>query len=172
MSEQDFMKTVRALMDDKRWEDAIVALGPKLEEEPICDELLWSVGWAHFKLEQYAKASSYLRRAADLGPTKSSNAACLAFALFELADYEGAELWFLKALALRDTSLARGGLALVYMKQDKAALAEAVHEEGIRLKPASQERVEAYADFLSDVGREEEAQRLYESASMKKAEGD
>ena len=47
------------------------------------------------------------------------------------------------------------------MKQGLAEAAEAVHKEGVRLKPDDPERLEAYADFLSDVGRNEEAEGLY-----------
>jgi hypothetical protein len=38
--------------------------------------------------------------------------------------------------------------------------AENVHLEGIRLKPKNSERYESYAAFLSDVGREAEAQTM------------
>jgi tetratricopeptide (TPR) repeat protein len=160
MTEQAFLKRIDDLMKDKRWEEAIATIEPTLTEGSASGAVLWTVGWAYFKLGQHGKAVPYLRRAAEADPTKSSNAVSLGFALHESKDYDGAEIWFLRALALRDTSLVRLGLALTYLEQGKKDVAEAVHEEGIRLKPSSRERLEAYADFLSDAGREEEAKKL------------
>jgi Flp pilus assembly protein TadD len=44
------------------------------------------------------------------------------------------------------------------------AEAEEVYREGIRLAPQDPERCEALADFLSDIGREEEAREYYQRA--------
>ena len=44
-----------------------------------------------------------------------------------------------------------------------------MHREGIRLSPDDRERLDAYADFLSDVGREEDARKLLEAAETKAA---
>ena len=61
-------------------------------------------------------------------------------------------------------NLTRIALALAYLSQGKVVEAENVHLEGIRLKPKSSERYESYAAFLSDVGRETEAQTMNQKA--------
>ncbi len=78
---------------------------------------------------------------------------------------DAAELWILRALAIRDSPLGRLGLPRIYQKQGLWELAEAVHKEGLRLRPTSAKRLEAYADFLSDAGRVSEAQQQRSSAT-------
>jgi Tfp pilus assembly protein PilF len=51
------------------------------------------------------------------------------------------------------------------MKQSKNIKAEGIYSEGIKLQPKEARRYEAYADFLSDVGREKEAQTMYKKAT-------
>jgi Flp pilus assembly protein TadD len=50
------------------------------------------------------------------------------------------------------------------LSQGKLTEAEGVHLEAIRLKPKQSKRYDAYADFLSDVGRNEEANAMYRQA--------
>lgn len=61
--------------------------------------------------------------------------------------------------------MVRQSLALTLMQQGKFEDAEKIHLEAINLKPEDYERLEAYGDFLSDVGREDEAQQIYAKAS-------
>jgi tetratricopeptide (TPR) repeat protein len=165
MIDQDFLKTIDTLMENERWAEVIAAAEPKLAEEPSSHQLEWNIGWAYFKLDRYAEAESHLRKAVDHGPVDHTYYRALGVALSYAEQYHKAETWLLRALAVRDSYVTRISLALVYMKQDLAEAAEAVHKEGIRLKPNSRERLEAYADFLSDVGgREDEAEKMYEEA--------
>jgi tetratricopeptide (TPR) repeat protein len=157
-------ESIGAMMKAERWMDAIAAAKQGLADDPSNHDLLWNLGWAYFKLEQYEKAAHYLHEAIDNGPVKHFYYAALGAALSAAKVYDAAELWLLRAIAVRDSSLTRLQLALVYMKQDLAEAAEAVHKEGIRLRPDDRERLEAYADFLSDLGRAEEAEKMYEDA--------
>ena len=163
-TDQELLETIVTMMKAERWAEVIAVAESRLAEDSPSHELLWNVGWAHFKLEQYDQAVSYLRKANDGGPVKASFYASLGFAYYELKNYIMAELWLHRALAMRDDSLTRLSLTLVYLRQDLVEIAEAVHKEGIRLKPDSRERLEGYADFLCDVGRDEEAKKLYEVA--------
>jgi tetratricopeptide (TPR) repeat protein len=163
--DQELLETIHALMKGERWAEVIAAAPPGLAESSQDHDLLWNVGWAYFQLEQYDQAVSYLRKANDGGPVKPNFYGALGMAYYELKNYIMAELWLLRAVAVRESSLTRLALALVYLKQGLVEVAEAVHKEGIRLKPNSRERVEGYADFLCDVGRDEEAKKLYEDAA-------
>jgi Tfp pilus assembly protein PilF len=68
------------------------------------------------------------------------------------------------ALNIKESHSTRIALALAFLSQGKVAEAESVHLEGIRLKPKNSERYESYAAFLSDVGREAEAQTMNKKA--------
>ncbi len=50
------------------------------------------------------------------------------------------------------------------LAQGRLDEADIVHLEGLRLKPWSRKRAEAYADFLFDIGREDEAKEWAELA--------
>ncbi len=115
------------------------------------------MGLAYFRLEQYDQAVPYFRKAIDAGPVKASYYVSLGETYRELKEYDKAEVWFLRALAVEDSAIARLALGLTYLEQNLVAVGESVHKEGIRLKPGDPERLEAYADFLSNLGREEEA---------------
>jgi Tfp pilus assembly protein PilF len=69
-----------------------------------------------------------------------------------------------EALRIHDSTPARLFLALVYMELGRSAEAEQIHLDGIRIDPESTERWNAYAAFLSDEGRETEAQEAYAKA--------
>ena len=155
---------LRELMGAEQWMEAIAAAKQVLAGDPSNHDVLWNLGWSYFKIGRYKEAAHYLHEAIDHGPVKDSYYAALGVTLSAAEVYDAAELWLLRALAVRDSYLTRIALALVYMKQDLAEAAEAVHKEGIRLKPDDPERLEAYADFLSDVGRDEEAERIHERA--------
>jgi tetratricopeptide (TPR) repeat protein len=168
-STQNCAEQVELLMKDGRWEEALAAAEDGLAKDPISHELLWNAGWAHFKLGQYARAAAYLRKAIDAGPLDHACYAALGATLSELKKYDEAELWLLRALAIQESYLTRICLASVYHKRQLTEVAEAIHKEGIRLRPRSRERLEAYADFLSDVGRESDATKIYEEAERLRA---
>jgi Tfp pilus assembly protein PilF len=85
--------------------------------------------------------------------------------LHESGDLAEAEAQLLTALSLQDGYLPRTDLARLYMRQGLLDKAEQVHLEGLRLRSDSRKRIEAYADFLSDVGRETEATEQYARAA-------
>ncbi len=156
--------SINLLMSESRWAEASSKAEEELAKSPERHELLWIAGWANFQLEQYTMAEAHLRKAIDSGHVDHVYYGALGATLLELEKYDEAELWLLRALATRETYPTRIALALVYHKQQLLEVAEAVHREGIRLRPKSRERLEAYADFLSDLGREDEATKIYEDA--------
>ena len=78
--------------------------------------------------------------------------------------FKKAEVVLTESLGIKGSHLTRIALALAFLSQGKVAEAENVHLEGIRLKPKNSERYESYAAFLSDVGREAEAQTMNNKA--------
>lgn len=156
-------------MQEERWNDAIAIADGAIPEAPENQTLLWSAGWARFKLGLMKEAIEYLVRAVDTEPTSASACWSVGAVCSEAGDTDAAELWLLRALALRDTSLGRLSLALNYQRQGLTEMAEVVHKEGLRRAPGSRERLEAFADFLSDMGREMEAEE--QRAKAKELEG-
>jgi Tfp pilus assembly protein PilF len=63
-----------------------------------------------------------------------------------------------ESLQVKKWHAARIGLALAYLAQGRIEEAEQTHLDGIKLKPKRSERYQSYAAFLSDVGRDAEAQ--------------
>lgn len=154
----------RALLEAKRWEDAIAAAESGLAQQPDDPDLLWIIGWANVKLDRYTQAVPHLLNSARLGPIDHERYWALGVSFFETGEFGRAEVWLLRGLAVRDTYDNRISLALLYMKQQDTEMAEAVHKEGLRLQNSDPDRVEAFADFLSDIGRDDEATRMYERA--------
>ena len=78
----------------------------------------------------------------------------------------------LEALRIKESYVARLGLALAYLKQGRIKEAENTHLDGIRLRPKQSKRYEAYADFLSDVGREDDEERMnHKARELKRMNG-
>jgi Tfp pilus assembly protein PilF len=78
--------------------------------------------------------------------------------------FKKAQVVLTESLKIKESHRTRIALALAYFSQGKVAEAEDVHLEGIRLKPKNGGRYESYAAFLSDVGREAEAQTMNKKA--------
>lgn len=168
MDNNELFRRVNDLMQQERWADAIAAAG--IVDENANAELVWLVGWAQFQLGRYNDAVSYLQRAVDTGTVDPAKYGALGMAFLRLKQYGDAELWLLRSIVVRDTSLSRLGLAVAYEEQGLAEEAEAVHKEGLRLRPNDAKRHEQYADFLSDARREDEAGAMYErAAELRKA---
>lgn len=163
MSDQ-IMEEARLLLGAKQWKEAIVAAELGLAQQTDDPELAWIAGWANLKLARYDRAVPYLLKAAKLGPIDPERYWALGVSLLELGEFGRAESWLLRGLAVRDTYDNRIALALLYMKQQDVEMAEAIHKEGLRLQGGDPERVEAYADFLCDTRRDEEADRMYARA--------
>ncbi len=153
-----------AIMAEDRWREAIeiIEAEPRLLKADA--SLSWNLGWAYFKLDDYAAAERHLARARRLQP----GWAVAWWALGEVQRWAGhfadAERNLKRALELRDGALRRLSLAITLMKQGRFAEAEQIHLKGLELKPESAERWQNYGSFLEDVGRKREAAEAYKKA--------
>jgi Flp pilus assembly protein TadD len=127
-------------------------------------ELWWNHGWALGKLDDWKLATRSLANAVRIKPDSPVGLWALGLAHSELGHPKLAERYLLAALELRDASLARMTLAVHYMRQNKFAAAEKIHRDGLALKPRDRRRLEAYADFLWDVGRRDESRLIARQA--------
>ena len=150
-------------MQEERWSDAIALIHSKISHETDA-ELSWNLGWAYFKLGDYAAAELHLTRSTQLTPTRAAAWWALGTAQREHGLLDEAERNLRHSLSLKDSSNARSALALALMQRSKLAEAEQVHLKGLELKPESPERWRSYACFLEDVGRIEEAEVAYKKA--------
>lgn len=162
---QPTRKLAPALMAQKKWQEAATLLLQVTRDDPEDAESLWNLGWCYFKLGEFDSAVTFLEQACALAPDRAAFHWALATALAETENVSRAETEFRRALTLRDDHLAWAGLALLLLKQDRLSEAEAAHREAIARRPDSRERVEAYADFLFDTGREDEARSQYTAAT-------
>jgi Tfp pilus assembly protein PilF len=153
-------------MKKEQWREAITLLK---ESEALVEnhwELLWNLGWSHLKLERLDQADKYLSKAFRIAPS-NRNHICkfgLGMVYLEKKHYTKAERALSDVLRIKEIYVARLGLALAYFERGKIQEAEYTHLEGIKLRPKSCERYEAYADFLSDVGREAESIKMNKKA--------
>ncbi len=152
-------------MDGEKWLDAVALLESEPSLTSIDYRLSWSLGWALFKLGRPAEAIGPLRTAISLKLEEATLHWALATVLADAGENEEAEREFLSALELREGYLPRIGLALLYLKQGRLHEAEQVYLNGMETHPRNRRKVEAYADFLSDVGRQDEAREFYELAA-------
>jgi tetratricopeptide (TPR) repeat protein len=155
---------LKALMSAQRWEDVLAFLADKTELVATDASIAWSRGWTLFKINRLPEAAQQLEAACSLDPDNPIRSWALGVVQREMKQYVSAEYNLQRSLKLKDSALARLNLAVLYKDIGRLTDAEEVHREGLRLRPDHRERVEALADFLSDVGRCEEAEVLYEQA--------
>jgi tetratricopeptide (TPR) repeat protein len=155
-----------AAMAAGRWEDALALLECEPELVAADPGIAWSRGWALYKLKRLAEAAYQLQVACRLDSENPIRPWALGVVQSEMKDYAHAERNLLRALQLKDSGLARLSLAVVYMKQGRLTDAENIHLEGLRLRPNDRERIEAFADFLTDLDRSDEADALYARAAQ------
>lgn len=155
-------KAAAVLMKSERWLDAIKLFKSELSLTESHSRLTWDFGWCYFKLDRLKEARKHFIRARKLAPENASCAWALGLVYNGLRQYRKAEKNLVEALKIKDSHLTRIALALAYLEQGKVEEAESIHLEGIKLKPKASSRYESYACFLSDVGREREAQKMYE----------
>jgi len=82
----------------------------------------------------------------------------------ETEQYKKAERVFSEALQIKASHIVRLGLARAYLEQGKLEEAERTRLANIKNRPKKSERYEAYADLLSDVGRDVDAEAMYQKA--------
>jgi CDP-glycerol glycerophosphotransferase len=157
---KELLKLVQSVMREERWREAIELLKENSYVVEKHWELLWNLGWCHFKLERMDEARKYLTKAAQLAPDNHVCKYGLGQVYLKNRQYKKAELILSEALRIKESHAARIGLALAYLAQGRIEETENTHLDGIKLKPKRSERYESYAAFLSDVGREDEAEKM------------
>ena len=167
--DKDATRVVEAtdsMMKAERWADAIkiIKCVPSVAEADW--RLSWNLGWCYFKLDRFEAARKHLSRATKLAPENPACTWALGTVYLKKRQFAKAEKNLVESLRTRDLHVARISLALTYLEQGRIEEAESVHLEGIKLKPKASGRYESYACFLSDVGREAEAKRMYRKAKQ------
>jgi tetratricopeptide (TPR) repeat protein len=160
----ELLKLVQSVMKEKRWPEAIDLLKENSLIVKKHWELLWNLGWCYFKMMRMDQAEKYLTKAAKLAPENHGCKYGLGQVYLKQKRYKKAEMILSEALQIKESHASRIGLALAYLAQGRLKEAEKIHVEGIRLKPKKSERYESYAAFLSDVGREAEAEEMNKRA--------
>jgi Flp pilus assembly protein TadD len=160
----EFPDRARSLMREERWVDAIKLFKSELSLTVADWRLTWDLGWCYFKLDRFREARKHLIRARKLAPENAICAWGLGSVYNKLGQHRKAEKYLVDALRIKDSHMTRIALAFAYLAQGKLEEAENIHLEGIKLKPKASSRFESYACFLSDVGREREAQSMYQKA--------
>jgi tetratricopeptide (TPR) repeat protein len=153
-------KRALAEMKKEQWRTAIRLLERESAVAQKNWRFSWNLGWCYFKLDRFGDALKHLSRATRLA---SGSATCkwgLGNVYLKLNLFNQAEVVLTESLRIKESHLARIALALAYLSQGKIAEAECVHLEGLRIKPRNSEGYESYAAFLSDIGREAEAQKM------------
>ena len=152
------------LMTAGCWREAYDLLSKLCAESPDEYSDHWNCGWCLVKLGRPSDALTPLGRATQLEPARAESHWALGLAQAQAGLPNEAEHSFRQSLALKDSHMARLALGRLYLDVGRLADAENVYREGVRLQSEHRERVEALADFLSDIGRKAEALELYEKA--------
>jgi Tfp pilus assembly protein PilF len=160
----ELYKRASYLMWKERWPEAIKLLKPECTPAKRDWRSSWNLGWCYFKVGKLDSARKQLIRATRLSPENPACKWALGIVYLDLKQFRKAEAILAESLRLKESHNTRIALALAYLSQGKAANAENVHLEGIRLRPKKSEEYESYAAFLSDAGREAEAQKMKRKA--------
>lgn len=165
MNSKQLYKQVKILMTGEKWNDSIELLESNISNIDFTWKHYWSLAWSYFKLNSYNKAVQEFENALSNVPkNKKSKAICLCFlgiAVEKTGDSERSKKLLEQSLNLRDNGLTRLSLAIKYMELGDLRQAELIHKEGLELKPNHPYRLNNYAAFLEDVGRQEEANVIY-----------
>jgi Flp pilus assembly protein TadD len=157
---RELLKLAQSVMREEYWHEAIRILKENSAVVEKHWELSWNLGWCYFKLGRMDEARKHLARAAKLAPENHVCKYGLGQVYLKKKQYKKAEAVLSEALRLKETHLSRSSLAFAYLAQGKLEEAEKTHLDGITLKPRDSARRESYAAFLSDVGREAEAEKM------------
>ena len=159
---------IQSLMNQGKWLDAIELVQKDVELLQNSYQLSWNIGWCFFKLDRNKEARKHLLQACKLNPGSAVSHWAIGTIYLKLGQYKMAEASLKKALRIKDSHLARSALAFTYHTQGNIDEAERIHLEGLKLKQDDWNRYKSYACFLSDVGREEEAQQMNRKARNQK----
>jgi tetratricopeptide (TPR) repeat protein len=155
---------VQAHLERQEWAEATSLLEARNEQVAGSFELSWNHGWALYKLDDFEGAIARLGRAAELEPESPVALWALGLVYAQLDEAEVAEDFLKRSLAARESFPARFELGFLYHRQGRTAEARAAHERNVELHPLSPEAHLALADFLADIGREEDAAEHYAHA--------
>jgi tetratricopeptide (TPR) repeat protein len=153
-------KRAESLMKQLRYLDAAKFLSKKSADSGNHWRLSWNLGWCYFNLHRFNDAGKHMMRANELAP---DNAICkwgLGSVYLKKRQFKKAEVILAQSLRIKEWHNTRTSLALAFLAQGKISEAEQMHVENIKLKPKDAGRYESYAAFLSDVGRETEAEQI------------
>jgi Flp pilus assembly protein TadD len=158
------------LMQGEQWHDALSLAEGNIDA--VCEDfdLSWNLGWVLVKLERYHDALPHFERAEALDVASPIAPWARGVALCELERLDEAEEPLLRALELKDSHLPLQTLTLVYLKAGRKADAERIHVEGLA-KKRTRERLENYAAFLGDSGRDDEERAALSEAESAPVEG-
>jgi tetratricopeptide (TPR) repeat protein len=129
---------------------------------------MWNLGWCYYSLNQFGKAEKWFDSADRSTSAKAVCKWAKGLIFIEKQKYKKAEQVLVESLQLKEMFQTRIALALAYLAQGKVDEAEKTHLEGIKLGTRLTERYESYAAFLSDVGRESEAERMNQKVRQRR----
>jgi tetratricopeptide (TPR) repeat protein len=156
---------VSALMDLEEWTDCLDILNNSKDKITFDWQLYWDLGWCYYKLDKFDNSiinfKSALQFCSDKDQDKALCFGFLGISLLSVDNFNEAKDMLNQSLKIKDSNLCRTSLALCLMKLGMINEAETIHIEGLRLKPKNRERLKAYADFLSDIGKLDEAFEIY-----------
>ena len=127
-------------------------------------KLSWNLGWCYFKIGRFDDARKHLIRTFKLAPDDAVCKWALGAVYLKKRQFKKAEALLVESLRVKESHVTRISLAFAYLAQGKTTEAEKIHVENIQLGPRSSGRYKAYAAFLSDVGREAEAESMMQKA--------
>jgi Flp pilus assembly protein TadD len=153
-------KRAASLMKEERWVDAIELLSKRSSSAGKHWRLSWNLGWCYFKLGRFDDARKHLVQTFKLAPDEAVCKWALGSIYLKKRQFKKAEAILSESLRIKDSHPTRIALAFAYLAQGKVDEAERIHIENIKLKPRRSERYEAYAVFLSDVGRKGESEQM------------
>jgi tetratricopeptide (TPR) repeat protein len=162
----DTLLELKKIMKREEWKEAC-AFFEDIESNAELDfEMLWSIGWIYFKLDELDKSAYYLEEAVALDPSSSRGNCSLGIVLRKLGRSRAAEGYIKKALSIKDSLIARNALAILYKEAGRIDEGELVLRRGLELRPGSKSRITSLANYLWDIGKESEASVLYKQAEV------
>ncbi|PYV47399.1 MAG: hypothetical protein DMG94_06350 [Acidobacteria bacterium] len=160
----ELYKRASYLMWKERWAEAGRLLKPECTDEKRDWRACWNLGWCYFKMRNLESARKFLIRATKFSPTNAASKWALGIVYLDLEQFGKAEKILTESLRIKESHSTRIALDLAYLAQGKVTEAENAHLAGIRMRPKRSEGYESYAAFLSDVGRDDKAQKMQRKA--------